>query len=90
MGKFTTLLELDGWSFMREPEVPMLDNKDYIFIAHTKCPKGVELEIVLEDRVGLPSVMHYEYHKCQRCDATPPDGVFAVYALYEWGTGAFR
>ena len=86
--KFTTLLEVDGWSFMREPEVPLLDDRDYIFIAHTTCPKGVELEIVLGDRFQPPSVMHYEYHTCQRCNASPPDGLFAAYALYEWGTGA--
>ena len=90
MSKFTTLLELDGWSFMKGPDNPYVSKPrtEYIFIAHTKCPQGVELEIIY-DNGKAPSVMHYEYHTCQRCNATPPDGLVAAYRLYEWGTGAF-
>jgi hypothetical protein len=84
MEKYTTLLEMDGWSFMSDPE-GYGGTKEYIFLAHMVCPLGVELEIRHEAQAKLPSVMHYENYICQRCNAQPPDGLFGAYKLYEWG-----
>ena len=86
---YDTLLEMDGWCFMLERDGIPGGYGDYIFIAHTTCLLGVDLEGI--GRGGAdkpPSVMHYMDHTCQRCKKSPPDGLFAAYRLYEWGTGA--
>lgn len=85
MPKYETLLELDGWSFMREPRGSSKD-MEYVFVGHTTCPKGVALEVPHDGR--SPSVMHYHDRVCQRCNAQPPEGLMGAYSLYVWGTGA--
>ena len=77
------LIEMEGWSFVREADHYHSD--DYIHLAHMKCPKGVQLEVI---GPGEPSVMHYQAHTCQRCGQSPPDGLFGLYAMYAVGTGA--
>ena len=83
--KYDTLLEVDGWTFMREHR-GLSDEREYVFIGHTTCPEGVQLEAVGDRK--LPSVMHYYDHICQRCNQRPPEGLMGAYILYVWGTGA--
>ncbi len=83
---YEVLLEEAGWSFMREDE-GFIGNepREYIMLAHMGCPNGIHLTEPFGN--GMPSVMHFETHHCQRCGGTPPDGLFATYKLYAWGTG---
>ena len=83
--KYDTLLEVDGWTFYREPR-GLSPDREYVFIGHTTCPKGVHLEVPHDGR--SPSVMHYYDHICQRCKQHAPDGLLGAYSLYVWGTGA--
>jgi len=81
---YDVLLSDAGWEFMREIDgVVNNDPDEYIMLAHMGCPEGIHLQAY----GGEPSVMHFEEHRCQRCHATPPDGLFAAYKLYAWGKG---
>ena len=82
---YEVLLEDGEWQFMRGSE-SMVNSKEeeYIMLAHMGCPNGVWLKAY---GGGEPSVMHFEDYVCQRCSASPPDGLFATYKLYAWGAG---
>ena len=86
MPKYDILLEVDGWTFMREPNHIGLPDREYVFIGHMTCPNGVQLDVRADGK--SPSVMHYYDHICQRCKQQPPEGLMGAYMLYVWGTGA--
>ncbi len=71
------LIEMDGWSFYEDSRGR---GQEY-YIHHDACPKGIQF--VVEHEKGECSVMHWTYHRCQRCHGFPPDDILAIYLMYQ-------
>ncbi len=80
LGDVKLLIEMEGWSFYEDNRGLHADIP-YYFIHHDVCPKGTQFSV--EPDKGECSVMHWTYHRCQRCKGSPPDEILAIYFMYQ-------